>query len=99
MSKIISDIYRGNYTPFNHRNRKGTPFAKTLDQINELEEKIRRDMPEDLKESFEQYIRAQADLMDMACEEDFTSGYKLAIRMILAGLDGEEVESYVDPII
>ena len=90
MSKIISDIYRGNYTPFNHRNRKGTPFAKTLDQINELEETIKEALPESLKESFDQYVHAQADLMDMACEEDFTSGYKLAVRMMFAALEGKE---------
>ena len=33
MKNILSEIYHGSYTVLNHRNRKGTPFVKTLDRI------------------------------------------------------------------
>ena len=87
MKNILSEIYHGNYTVLNHRNRKGTPFAKTLDRMNELESEIRKALPDGLKDTFEQYVQTQADLADMACEEDFISGYQLGIRLMLAGMD------------
>ena len=87
MKNILSEIYHGSYTVLNHRKRKGTPFAKTLDRMNELESEIRKALPDGLKDAFEQYVQAQADLADMACEEDFISGYQLGIRLMLAGMD------------
>ena len=87
MKNILSEIYHGRYTVLNHRNRKGTPFVKTLDRMNELESEIRKALPDGLKDAFEQYVQAQADLADMACEEDFISGYQLGIRLMLAGMD------------
>ena len=48
VNKILSDIYRGKYTVIQKHTRKGTPFAKLLDQSNELEERIRKGLPESL---------------------------------------------------
>ena len=62
MNKILSDIYRGKYAVIQKHTRMGTPFAKLLDQSNELEDRIRKDLPGSLKDPFDQYIRASADL-------------------------------------
>ena len=89
MKNILSDIYQGNYTVHNHKNRKGTPFAETMDRIEKLEEEIRKALPEGSKAAFDEYVRARADLSDMACEEDFVAGYQLGVRMMLAGISEE----------
>ena len=88
MNKILSDIYRGKYAAIQKHTRMGTPFAKLLDQSSELEDRIRKDLPESLKDPFDQYIRASADLSYLACEEDFIAGYQLGTRLMLAALDG-----------
>ena len=86
MKNILSDIYQGNYTVHDHKNRKGTPFAETMDRIEKLEEEIRAALPEGSKATFNEYVRARVDLSDMACEEDFVAGYQLGVRMMLAGI-------------
>ena len=53
MNGILSDIYRGKYAVIQQHTRKGTPFAKLLDQSNELEERIRKDLPDSLKDIFD----------------------------------------------
>ena len=88
MNGILSDIYRGKYAVIQQHTRKGTPFAKLLDQSNELEERIRKDLPDSLKDIFDQYIKTTADLSYLACEEDFIAGYQLGTRLMLAALDG-----------
>ena len=55
--------------------------------MNNLETEIRRALPDDAKDAVDAYIQAQADLAEMACEEDFISGYQLGTQMLLAGLD------------
>ena len=84
MNRILSDIYRGKYTVIQKHTRKGTPFAKLLDQSNELEERIRKGLPESLKDVFDQYVKASDDLSFLACEEDFVAGYQLGVRLMLA---------------
>ena len=84
MSGILRDIYRGKYTVIQKQARKGTPFAKLLDQSNELEERIRKGLPKSLKEDFDQYVKTSADLSYLACEEDFIAGYRLGVRLMLA---------------
>ncbi len=54
-----------------------------------LEGGIRVALPEGSKATFDEYVRARADLSDMACEEDFIAGYQLGVQMMLAGLDGK----------
>ena len=58
MKNILSDIYQGNYTVHDHKNRKGTPFAETMDRIEKLEEEIRKALPEGSKATFDEYMRA-----------------------------------------
>lgn len=87
MKNILSEIYRGNYTVLNHKDRKDTPFAETLDRMNELEDEIRKALPDGLKSTFEKYVRARIEMEYLACEEDFITGYQLGVRMLLAGLD------------
>ena len=84
MSGILRDIYRGKYTVIQKQARKGTPFAKLLDQSNELEERIRKGLPKSLKEDFDQYVKTSADLSYLACEEVFIAGYRLGVRLMLA---------------
>ena len=91
MTKILSDIYHGNYTVFNHRNRNGTPFAETLDRINEMEVEIRNALPDAMKEIFDQYVSARADLSDMACEEDFITGCRLGARLMLVAIRDDDM--------
>lgn len=90
MNNILKDIYHGDYTVFNHKQRKGTPFAITLDKMNELESKIREALPDGLRDTFDKYVSAQAELSEMVCEEDFITGYRLGVQLILAGIDNNE---------
>lgn len=87
MKNILSEIYQGNYDVLKRKDRKGTAFAATLNRMNELETEIRKALPDDVKDAFDAYIQAQADLSEMACEEDFIAGYQLGVNMILAGLE------------
>lgn len=89
MKNILSEIYQGNYDVLKRKDRKGTAFAATLNRMNELEAAIRKALPDDVKEAFDAYIQAQADLADMACEEDFISGYQFGVQMIVTGLAPE----------
>ena len=68
---------------------KVKPPAKPVVMIKTLEGGIRVALPEGSKAVFDEYVRARADLSDMACEEDFVAGYQLGVRMMLAGLDGK----------
>ena len=90
MKNILSEIYHGSYDVLKRKDRKGTAFVETLNRMNELEAAIRKVLPDDVKEAFDAYIQAQADLADMACEEDFISGYKLGVQMLLAGIEHSE---------
>lgn len=87
MKNILSEIYHGNYDVLRRKDRKGTAFAATLNRMNELEAEIRKVLPDDVKDTFDSYIQAQADLSDMACEEDFISGYQLGVQMLLVGIN------------
>ena len=89
MKNILSEIYHGSYDVLKRKDRKGTAFAATLNRMNELETVIRKALPDDVKDAFDAYIQAQADL---ACEEDFISGYQLGVQMLLAGLDHDVLE-------
>lgn len=82
MKNILSEIYHGSYDVLKRKDRKGTAFAATLNRMNELEAEIRKALPDEAKEAFENYIQAQADLAELACEEDFISGYQLGVAQI-----------------
>ena len=84
MNRILSDIYRGKYTVIQKHTRKGTPFARLLEQSNELEELIRKSLSDTLKDTFDQYIKVGAGLSFLACEEDFIAGYQLGTCLMLA---------------
>ena len=87
MNSILSEIYRGEYTAIQKHYRKGTQFARLLEQTNKLEVQIREGLPESLKAAFDHYLKASADLSYLACEEDYIAGYKLGVQMILAALE------------
>ena len=91
MKNILSEIYQGNYDVLKRKDRKGTAFATTLNRMNEMETVIRKALPDDVKDAFDAYTQAQADLADMACEEDFISGYQLGTQMLLAGIDYQSI--------
>ena len=63
MKNILSEIYQGNYDVLKRKDRKGTAFAATLNRMNELETVIRKALPDDVKDAFDAYIQAQADLL------------------------------------
>ena len=79
MKNILKEIYHGSYDVLKRKDRKGTAFAAMINRMNELEIEIRKALPDAAKDSFDSYLQAQADLTEMACEEDFVSGYQLGV--------------------
>lgn len=85
MPKILEDIYTQNYTCFEHSPPTSPEYKALLNQIVELEEKLRGMIPAEAAKVLEAYSDNCADLSDMTSLNAFIGGYRLGIHMILAG--------------
>ncbi len=85
MQKIIENIYNQNFTCFEHSPPTSPEYKVLLDQIVELEEKLRGMITTEAAKVLEAYSDNCAELSDITGRNAFIGGYRLAIRMILAG--------------
>ena len=52
-----------------------------------LEGNIRNALSKGREAAFDEHVRVRADLLDMACEEDFVFGYQLCVQVMLAAFE------------
>lgn len=60
-----------------------------LDRMNKLEDELRKVLPDSMQGTLDEFLRTPNTLSDLACEEDFETGYQLGVQMLMAGLNGE----------
>jgi hypothetical protein len=84
MRNILVDLYRGNLSQAERAFKRSTDYARTMNRIVEIEEKIRAVIPEEHAELLRQFVSAQADLAAASCLEDFISGYRMGVQFMLA---------------
>ena len=55
-----------------------------------LKGNIRNALSKGREAAFDEHVRVRADLLDMACEEDFVFGYQLCVQVMLAAFEKGE---------
>ena len=93
MSEIIRELFRGNMEmlerPFEVDSRENAAFSI----METMTEEMKNAIPSEFHPLLEQYQNSMMELMDAACEEEFLSGYRLGVRMMIAAWPEDQNET------
>ena len=84
MKKLLFDLYHGNFKAFEPPFASNAKQSDAFSQVEELEDKLRRVLPEEHQPLLRDLSNAYLNLMDVCCEDDFAFGYSIGVRMLLA---------------
>lgn len=86
MNDILSEIYRNDFYPMERPYRPNPEMSKAYAVLEKLEAEMLSALSPELKEKFMAFDDAYAKLRFIAGEEDFITGYRLGVRLMLAAL-------------
>ena len=84
MSEIIRELFRGNMDVFERPFDADSYENETFNEMEKLTEDMKQKIPSEFHLLLEQYQNSMMNLMDVACEEEFLSGYRLGVRLMIA---------------
>ena len=89
----LEDLYYGNISPHERYIKRGTRVDKLVKLICKNEEELNAGLTEKQKETFEKFKDCTSELSCITEREAFSSGFILATRIMVEGMQGlEEVD-------
>ncbi len=79
----LEDLYYGNIIPHEHSFKRGSAYSEVLGYIIRHEDELKATLTEQQKGIFEKLKDCESELHGMNEIEAFTSGFKLAIRIMI----------------
>lgn len=86
MSSLLSDLFRGKYVGAAPPRNENPEIEEAFRRAEEAERELKELLPAELKGKFQQYIDACEKRCFLCGEQDFVSGFRLAVRLILEGI-------------
>lgn len=82
---ILKDLYNGKIN-VNEEFPNSEEYNILTKESNKILEKINNNISDEAKLLLNEYIEKQAQIASIDCEEKFIDGYKLASKLIIAGI-------------
>lgn len=82
--EVLKDLWYGNLYPQEEYSVNQQEIKRTLSNVVELEEKLKRECPLDLRASLDKFIEEQMDLSALTECAGFVKGFCLGARMMIA---------------
>ena len=86
MENILTQLYRGEYTPFEVKHEHGAAHTVALGKVDEMEEAFQEKLPQELQPLFDHLKGAALDALDAYGLYAFTIGYQMGVRLMIAAL-------------
>ena len=93
MSQIIRKLFRGDLQLLQRPFFSGSRESIAFDVAEQRMDAIKQQVPSEFHPTLEQYQNSMMELMDAACEEEFLSGYRLGVRMMIAAWPEDQSET------
>lgn len=85
LKKALNDLYNGKIN-INKKFPTSKEYNTLVEESSEILKKINNNLSDEGKKLLNEYIEKQAQIMSIDCEEKFIDGYKLASKLIIAGI-------------
>lgn len=85
LNDVLEDLYNGNIN-INLELSKSDEYSKILRECNTILKKVENKLNEEDKKILNKYIEKKSQMVSLECKEKFIEGYKLASRLIIAGI-------------
>ncbi|KAA3382964.1 DUF6809 family protein [Akkermansia muciniphila] len=90
MYKTIQALYHGNLSFTDTDYKRGTPYAKDIKELADLEAALLETLEGPQRAQFERFVQCQMELSSIEAEADFIAGYRAGTRLALeAWQDGD----------
>ena len=86
MMSILSELFRGEYVGGAHRYNSNVEIEKAYTRTEQLEKALKKTLNENQLAEFKEYLCACEKRNFLTSEQDFISGFQLAIKLIAEGI-------------
>ena len=83
-NEILKKLYNGDIKP--KEEKLGEEYLCLQQKNNKILKKIFNNIDSKTKELLEEYLERQSELESIDAEKQFESGYKIGIKLIVAGI-------------
>lgn len=87
---FIKDLYYGNISPAATKFKEDSDYAKTLNQIVVLREKLEKILSAESLETLEKLCDLQSDLLSISSEENYIKGFRDGVKMAADAFCGKD---------
>lgn len=85
LDDVLDDLYNGKIN-VNIKLSNSDEYRKILKECNTLLKEIENKLNEKDKKILNKYIEKKSQIVSLECKEKFLEGYKLASKLIIAGI-------------
>ncbi len=85
LKDILDDLYNGRIN-INEKSPKSQEYSILEKEAKEILKSIESKIDATTKDLLNEYIEKKSQIISIDCEEKFIDGYKLASKLIIAGL-------------
>lgn len=87
MNSILSELFCGKYVGAAPSGIEGSELEEAFLRAEKIESELKKQLPEELQDKFQEYTQACADREFLVGQQDFISGFRLAVRLFAEGLE------------
>lgn len=85
LNNILCRLYNGTIN-INENFPNSDEYDKDLEESNKILKKLVNKLDDDENELLNKYIEIKSQVVSIECKEKFIEGYKLAVKLIIAGI-------------
>ena len=85
LNEIFENLYNGNIN-INVKVPNSNEYIETLEECNIILKNIENKLDDAGKKLLNEYIEMKSQVTSIECKEKFIEGYKLASKLIIAGI-------------
>lgn len=85
LDDVLDDLYNGKIN-VNIKLSNSDEYRKILKECNTVLKEIENKLNEKDKKTLNKYIEKKSQIVSLECKEKFLEGYKLASKLIIAGI-------------
>lgn len=87
---FIKDLYYGNISPAATKFKEDSDYAKTLNKIVILRERLEKELSKEQLSEVEKLCDLQSDLLSISSEENYVKGFRDGVKMVADAFCGED---------
>ena len=86
MEKILIDLFHGDLSILDKCDYPCSAYSEAYEKMERLEDELLNALPAPLKAKFTEFRDAFQKVSDLACEQDFVTGFRVGAQLTMAAL-------------